>query len=99
MGDDDALTISIERQGGTAVLRLAGELDLATAPVAQRAGQDVLTGPVNHVVIDLGGLTYADVKGAAAIVEIVRCAEDAGHRTTVEDPSPMVRWLLEQLGG
>jgi anti-sigma B factor antagonist len=54
--------VSVQRSGGTAVVRVIGELDVATAPVL--AGTLYrLEAPCDRVVLDLSALTFIDPAG------------------------------------
>jgi anti-sigma B factor antagonist len=68
--------VSVERLSATAVVRVSGELDIATVP----ALTDVLRGleqPCDRVVLDLSGLTFIDSTGLTlAVTEHQRAAKD-----------------------
>jgi anti-sigma B factor antagonist len=68
--------VSIERRSATAIVRVGGELDIATVP----ALTDVLRGleqPCDRVVLDLSGLTFIDSTGLTlAVTEHQRAAKD-----------------------
>jgi anti-sigma B factor antagonist len=68
--------VSVERSGTTAVVRLAGELDLATTPELA----DVLHGlepACERIILDLTGLEFIDSTGLRlAVVEHDRSAVD-----------------------
>lgn len=75
--------------------RLAGELDLATAPQlgaalsdAQRAGR---------VVLDVGELTFIDSSGCSELVALVRPENGPVHLTIVNAGPAVVR-SLELMG-
>ena len=62
--------VEAERVGDTTVLRLQGELDLATAPRLRRMLGAVLDSRPAVVVLDLTDLTFVDTSG----VRVVRAA-------------------------
>jgi anti-sigma B factor antagonist len=68
--------VSVERLTATAVVRVRGELDIATVP----ALTDVLRSleqPCDRVVLDLSGLTFIDSTGLTlAVTEHQRAAKD-----------------------
>ena len=68
--------VSVERSGTTAIVRLAGELDLATAPELA----DVLQGlepACKRIILDLTGLEFIDSTGLRlAVIEHDRAAAD-----------------------
>lgn len=76
-----------------ALVRVGGELDLATAPellgaLEQRDGE---------VVLDCSGLAFIDVAGLNAVVEAHAACRARGARLVLLDPSPAVRRLLRLL--
>ena len=68
--------VSVQRSGTTAIVRLAGELDLATAPELT----DVLHGlepACQRIILDVTGLEFIDSTGLRlAVVEHDRAAVD-----------------------
>ena len=68
--------VSVERAGRTAIVRLAGELDLATAPELT----DVLHGlepGCKRIILDLTGLDFIDSTGLRlAVMEHDRASAD-----------------------
>ena len=68
--------VSVEHAGSTAIVRLAGELDLATAPELA----DVLHGlepACQRIILDVTGLEFIDSTGLRlAVVEHDRAAVD-----------------------
>ena len=68
--------VSVQRSGTTAIVRLAGELDLATAPELT----DVLHGlepTCERIILDVTGLEFIDSTGLRlAVVEHDRAAVD-----------------------
>lgn len=63
-------TESWESAGGEIlVVRVAGELDLATQPHARAALDDALARSPRHLVVDLAGVTFCSVRGFALFAE------------------------------
>jgi anti-sigma B factor antagonist len=97
--DPPALRITAETDGTTAVLRLAGELDLATADLLRERVRALL-GPGNDVsklVLDLAGLEFLDVTGLGALLEARRKLAAVGATLTLRRPRPMVVRMLTLL--
>jgi anti-anti-sigma factor len=74
----NAFTVSSSIEGGGALIVLAGELDLASAPLLQAAVADALAQPIRELRLDLGRLTFVDSMGVRAILEAHRLAGEAG---------------------
>lgn len=83
--------------GGTARLRLAGELDLCTAPRLRAAVREVRQWGPGCVDVDLTALSFIDCVGARAVVQAVRDIEDAGGCVWVE-PGPVAGRVLRLTG-
>ncbi|MEH1102211.1 STAS domain-containing protein [Micromonospora sp. CPCC 205561] len=68
-----------DRDGGGACLRLAGELDLSTAPELNSVIDRLVEGGERHLLVDLSQLTFCDSTGIAAFVRgDNRVAADGG---------------------
>lgn len=62
--------VSVARSGNRAVIRLMGELDVATAPELEAAIEDLLAAdPPELVVVDAVRLAFADVVGLGILLE------------------------------
>jgi anti-anti-sigma factor len=75
---DEPLTVSVGRQGDTARLTLAGELDLHTAERLARAVEQVLETAPEAIEVDAAGLTFADSAGLRALLIARDDAEQRG---------------------
>jgi anti-anti-sigma factor len=68
--------LSVQRVSTTAVVRVSGELDIATVPILADALHG-LDGSCDRVVLDLAGLTFIDSTGLTlAVTEHQRAAND-----------------------
>ena len=97
--DPPALRITTETDGATTVLRLAGELDLATADqlreqVAALLGKHA---GLRHLVVDVAGLEFLDVTGLGALLESRRKLLRTGATMCLRRPRPMVTRMLDLL--
>jgi len=81
---------------GGAVVRVEGELDMATAPALEEAL--VETGFSERVVIDLTGCTFLDSSAVRLLVASVRDSEAAGGQLELVAPEPGVLKVLEISG-
>ena len=94
-----ALRMNVEKRGSTTVLKLAGELDLATADdLRARVGQVLAPADgVRHLVLDLGGLEFLDVTGLGALLEARRKLAALDGTLALRRPRPMVLRILNLL--
>ena len=94
-----ALNIDIQRDGRTTVLRLTGELDLATADMLRR---HVLLALGRHdpdrLLLDLTGLDFTDSSGLAVMVWAHRLLTDRGGQLRLYGPQPSIRRVLHITG-
>jgi anti-anti-sigma factor len=67
--DLDALTVRMGRVGDAFVMRVAGEIDIATRPLLTAALLDAcgLAAPLNALVLDLSGVTHFGAAGIDAV--------------------------------
>jgi anti-anti-sigma factor len=86
--------VSVDDAGRTAVVRVQGEVDAATAP---RMGETVnrLLGRGRPVVLDLEHVDFMDLHGLAIIIRATRRARSEGGSFTIARPALCVRRLVE----
>ena len=83
------LTVRAERQDGRALIRLTGELDLATiADLRGEAAGQLAAGDVRELVLDLTELTFLDSSGLGALLQIRGEAMSCGSTFTVTNVPP-----------
>ncbi len=95
-----ALTVDLERQGRTAVARVRGELDLATAPLLHAALAPVTDDPagLGLLVVDLAEMPFADLVGLRALLRLRDLLGPAGCVVQLRAAPSAVRRLLGLLG-
>jgi len=96
LGDDDPGATAVwDRLSG--VLRLAGVLDLRGVRAIEPALRELrsATVAIGELVIDLAGVTFADVAGLRAVMLAARAA---GARIELQSASAQVRRLVDRLG-
>ncbi|WP_019812021.1 STAS domain-containing protein [Saccharomonospora halophila] len=76
--------------GGTAVVRVSGEVDLAGAPLLRRCLDDVPDG-VRGVVLDLSGVVFFGAAGLSALGHVSTTAARRGVRRALVCPSVVLR--------
>ncbi len=80
------------------VLRCSGELDAHTLDALEAELAKVLTEGVNHIVVDLRGVSYCSSRGIGILVRGRKEAVDAGGGLVLVSPAPAVATALEVLG-
>ena len=79
---------------GPTVVRVSGEIDVATAPKLR----DSLAGVDGDVVVDLSGVTFMDSTALGALVAAASRTRDAGFTFSVQGQSEFVGRLLNVAG-
>lgn len=81
--------------GGSLIVIVAGEIDMATAPQLE----DCLADHVDRdVTVDLSDVTFVDSTGLAVLVSARRVLGDAGHTLRTTGEQDKVRMVLETAG-
>jgi len=92
-------SVSIEEAtGGTIIVVLHGELDIATTPAAEEKLRDQENDGAEVIVLDLRGLTFIDSTGLRLLVAADSRAREAGHRLAIARGPEAVHRVLEITG-
>ena len=86
-----------DARAGAAGVRLAGDLDLATAWWLERALRDAQA-EAGQVVLDLSDLTFLDCSGIRVILDAAERARREGHRLTVVPGPAQVNMVFTLTG-
>lgn len=87
------MEIGREHRANATVIRLTGELDLATAPdVLAAVEAEVGNGGSAHLVLDMSGVSFIDSTGVRTLLEAARAADNS---LSLLAPSPAVTRVLE----
>jgi anti-sigma B factor antagonist len=90
---DAYFEVAVQRSSGTAVVRLAGELDLGSAPTLADALRS-LEQPCDRVILDLSRLTFIDSSGLRlALTEHRRAEADGFDFVLAGATEPILRVL------
>jgi anti-sigma B factor antagonist len=89
--------ISVERLSATAIVRVTGELDIATVPALANV-LDGLEPDCDRVVLDLAGLTFIDSTGLTLAVNEQRRAAADGFDFVLAAPTRRVLDTLRLTG-
>jgi anti-anti-sigma factor len=83
----------------TTRVSVAGEVDLATAPMLRDRLLTALRDQSPEVlVVDLAGVRLLDCSGIGALIGVRNAALQAGCQLRITDPQPIVRRVLEVTG-
>jgi anti-sigma B factor antagonist len=98
MGVQDHLQIGVSQENDRVVLALDGELDMASAPMLERAVEEAGTGESSTVVLDLHHLEFIDSTGLRIILSARRQCQERGQELAVTQGSQQVERLLSVTG-
>jgi anti-sigma B factor antagonist len=90
----DQLTVDVRHEADRAVLRLQGELDLASAPLLEKEIEAIEVGTTATVVLDLEALQFIDSTGLRTILSAQARLRDRGGELAVTPGSSQVQRLL-----
>jgi len=79
--------------GGTSVVRVDGELDMATTPELENVVQGLEPG--GKLVIDLTSCTFLDSSAVRLLVATVRASDEAGGAVALVAGDPGILRVLE----
>ncbi|WP_424535819.1 STAS domain-containing protein [Sphaerisporangium viridialbum] len=92
------LTISVSHHPPVTVVRLAGDLDLATAGLLAGTLHDLVRSGHATLVVDTSTLDFCDVTGVDALMEGQAAAERAGGRLRLSGVHGFLHRVLELTG-
>jgi anti-sigma B factor antagonist len=98
MAVQDHLQIAVSHEDDRVVLSLNGELDMASAPLLERAIEDMEPGDGPMVVLDLQRLEFIDSTGLRFILSARRRCGERGQELAVTRGSQQVERLLSVTG-
>lgn len=95
----EPLRLEYLRQDGTVVVRVTGEVDVATSPVLRDELVKLIDDQGNlSVQLDLQGLSFIDSTGIGVLVGLLRRLRDKGGDLTLANPRPSTMRVLEIVG-
>jgi anti-sigma B factor antagonist len=90
--------VESEVRGGEAVLRLAGEFDLAGTQRVEEAAEGLIAAGPERLLLDLSGLRFIDSSGLRVIVVLHQRASQEGWALELVRPGPPVMRVFQISG-
>lgn len=90
--------LETSNRNGASVIRIFGELDLATSPGLEEELDRVAAEAVPLIIVDLAELEFMDSTGLSVLVRAHQRAEEAGQRFGLVNSSQQVQRLLTLTG-
>lgn len=91
----DLLDVDTREEADWTVVRLRGQLDVATAPQFRQAMVAAQFGGSTRVVIDLAGVEFLDSMGLGIIVGAIKRARAHDGELVLAGPTDRIRHVLE----
>jgi anti-anti-sigma factor len=91
-------SLSVLSRPACTIVRLEGELDIATVPTLRERLLGVLSPGVRLLIIDLSGVSFCDVAGLAVLIGTQRRATARGIVVRLAAPRPQLAKLLRITG-
>lgn len=99
MSGPDVLAVRFSRHDQTVVLHLAGDLDVATAPVLRQALAGIVEDQGNLAVqLDLREMTFVDSTGLSVLMAALQRVREKGGRLTLANLRPQTRKVFDIVG-
>lgn len=92
------LSVSTAPGAAFTLVRVAGELDMATAPQLRSQVDQVIDGGTRQLLLDLDGVTFVDSVALSALIMIYRRLYGLEGRVCVASPRPTVASVLKVTG-
>lgn len=95
MAEAGGLEVAVAIEGTVASVTVSGELDVATAPKLRAALAPLGRAPGDVVVVDVGGLAFADASALGVLVSVHTRVAETGARLVIRNPSPLLERMLD----
>lgn len=95
----DFFSFTVERPSAThSIIRLAGEIDMLTAPDFRACLDEHLAEHIQHLVLNCSRVTFFGSTGLAVLLELKHAAEQQGTKLYLVDADNSVMRVLEATG-
>jgi anti-sigma B factor antagonist len=98
MKTDAEFEVTGSEQPGVPVLRVRGEIDVASAPEFQTSLSDLVGQGSEIVIVDLSEVSFIDSTGLGVLVGAEKEMRDMSHSLRLVVPQPQIMRLLELTG-
>jgi anti-sigma B factor antagonist len=92
------LVVEVARDGDSAVVRIEGEVEFATAPRLRATLLDLAQEGASPVVLDLAEVTFVDSAGISLLIQAKKRLTSSGSDLVLRAPQASVRRVLEISG-
>ncbi|WP_371660491.1 STAS domain-containing protein [Streptomyces sp. NBC_00280] len=92
------LTVHRQDRGNRALITLAGEIDLESAPLVRLSLEQCLRDGIRAIDIDLTHVTFCDCSGLNAFLLAAQQTTAVGGTLRLHHPPPMLARMLDLIG-
>jgi anti-sigma B factor antagonist len=92
------LQVTVESEGATPLLRVAGEVDIQTSPILEMELNSLLDQGTTSILVDLAGVTFLDSTGLSVLIAGLKRCQTTGGDLRLQSPRPNVLRVLEITG-
>ncbi len=90
------MQISVRRIDKTAIVEVAGDIDLSSSPEVRKILlRELRESRTPRVILNMERVKYIDSSGVASLVEGLKASRDAGSRLLLFGLSPIAREVLQ----
>jgi anti-anti-sigma factor len=93
--NSELFSVAVEQSGPRSIVRVTGEIDMATAPAL---GRCLIGLETDAVVVDFSGVVFMDSSGVAVLARAMKLASDQNVAFSVRGLRPAQRRILEITG-
>ena len=90
--------VTVTRDGGAALMRISGELDVAAAPELRRHLIDLVDEDVRQVTMDLAAVSFIDSSGLSVLVSCLKRLRELGGDLALRSPTANTMKVFEITG-
>ena len=95
---DGRLTVRIEQDGDSLVVRALGELDIATANSLDEELRRVWHCDASPILLDLGEVDFLDSVGVRSLLAVAKYSRESGDRLRIRIASAPIRRVIDVVG-
>ncbi|MCU1429485.1 MAG: putative anti-sigma factor antagonist [Actinomycetia bacterium] len=92
------LVVTVEREGRSAIVRIEGEVEFATAPRLRATLLDLAHQGALPVILDLSEVSFLDSAGISLLIQAKKRLANGGSDLVLRAPQRNVRRVLEISG-
>lgn len=92
------MTLNVQRDGTSASVEVAGELDLGSVPELRACLLGLITDGCDNLVVSLEGVEFCDSSALGVFVGCHRRLSSTGGRFELRRPPPVIRHLFAVSG-